>query len=454
MLKHLIEWSKAECMMSKTWLNRNIGAVWMDSRKVEKGDVFLALKSENDDGHNYVSSALKKGAIAAIVSRKQVKNYTAGEKKKLIIVSNPLRAVQKMATEYLKRLDIPVIAITGSNGKTTTRQFITEVINAGFKAGMTEGNWNNHIGVPISVLKLKGLEDVAIFELGANHKNEINTLSRIVKPDVSIITNIGYAHVGYFGSLEAIAHAKFEIINGMHKKDGLLLLNGDDARLVAMNKKFGKRVVYFGLSSRCGIRAENVKVSLKGVTTFDVKGNTYSLSMPGRHFIYSALPAIFIASQLGLSEKVIARALLKIKPDPMRGRIVKKSGVTFIIDCYNANPSSMKSGVALLKEVSGKKRDSVIVGDMLELGKYSKRLHKQLGKQLAIAEVKNIIAVGEYAETIAEGALKNGIKARNIHCSPNAKDAVKIARSVLKKGDTVLLKGSRAIKLETVFEKY
>lgn len=454
MLRHLVEWSGAQSVMSATRLSRRIADVWMDSRKIQKGDVFLALKSDHDDGHNYVSSALKKGAIAAIVSRKNAKRYTAGEGKKLIIVSNPLRAVQKMATEYLKRLDIPVIAITGSSGKTTTRQFITEVINTGFTVGMTKGNWNNHIGVPISVLKLTGFEDVAIFELGANHKNEINTLSRIVKPDVSIITNIGYAHIGYFGNLEAIARAKFEIINGMPKKDGLLLLNGDDSRLVAMNKKLGGRASYFGLSSRCGIRAKNISVSSGGVTTFTVKGFTYSLSMPGQHFIYSALPAIFVASQLGLSQEVIARALYSIKPDPMRGRIVSKSGITFIVDCYNANPSSMKSGIALLNEVNGAKRKCAIVGDMLELGKYSKRLHNQLGKQLAIAGVEKLIAVGEYAEFVAEGARLQGMNLKNIHSATDANGAVPIAQSILKKGDTVLLKGSRGVHLETIFEKF
>jgi UDP-N-acetylmuramoyl-tripeptide--D-alanyl-D-alanine ligase len=440
--------------MSNVHLKKHIGNVWMDSRKIKEGDIFLALKSENDDGHNYVSSALKKGAIAAIVSKRKASRYSAREKKKLIIVANPLRAVQKMATEYLERLDIPVVAVTGSSGKTTTRQFITKVINAGFTAGTAEGNWNNHIGVPLSVLKLTGEEDVAIFELGANHTNEINTLSRIVKPDVGIITNIGYAHIGYFGNLTAITDAKFEIVNGMHKKDGLLLLNGDDNRLVKMNKNLGKRAMYFGTSSRCGIRAENIKVTSKGSATFSVKGHKYSLSMPGRHFIYSALPAIFIARQLGLSEKVIARVLYSIRPDPMRGRIVKKSGITFILDCYNANPSSMKSGIALLEDVSFKKDRCAVIGDMLELGKFSKRLHKQLGSQLSEAGVKKLITVGEFAEHVAEGAVLSGMKTSRIHCASDAESALSLVKKVLQSGDTVLLKGSRLLKLEKIYEAF
>jgi UDP-N-acetylmuramoyl-tripeptide--D-alanyl-D-alanine ligase len=421
--------------MSNVHLKKHIGNVWMDSRKIKEGDIFLALKSENDDGHNYVSSALKKGAIAAIVSKRKASRYSAREKKKLIIVANPLHAVQKMATEYLERLDIPVVAVTGSSGKTTTRQFITKVINAGFTAGTAEGNWNNHIGVPLSVLKLTGKEDVAIFELGANHTNEINTLSRIVKPDVGIITNIGYAHIGYFGNLTAITDAKFEIVNGMHKKDGLLLLNGDDNRLVKMNKNLGKRAMYFGTSSRCGIRAENIKVTSKGSATFSVKGHKYSLSMPGRHFIYSALPAIFIARQLGLSEKVIAR-------------------ITFILDCYNANPSSMKSGIALLEDVSFKKDRCAVIGDMLELGKFSKRLHKQLGSQLSEAGVKKLITVGEFAEHVAEGAVLSGMKTSRIHCASDAESALSLVKKVLQSGDTVLLKGSRLLKLEKIYEAF
>ncbi len=440
--------------MPDSLLRKRIGAVWMDSRKISPGDVFLALKSEHDDGHRYVPAALKAGACAAIVSRRNASGYSPREQKKCIGVANPLKAVQRMAAAYRKELDIPVVAVTGSSGKTTTRQFITTVLSAGLSVGNTEGNWNNHIGVPLSVLRLSGKEDIAILELGANHKHEINTLSRIIKPDVGIITNIGYAHIGYFGSLDAIANAKFEIVNGMRKQTGVLLLNGDDTRLVKKNAERGWKAVFFGMSPRCGIRAEQVTVGRDGKTMFFVKGHRYKLSMPGRHFIYCALPALFLARQLGIPESVIADTLYAIKPDPMRGRIITKSGIRFIVDCYNANPSSMRAGIALLSDVAGKKKKCAIVGDMLELGRYSARLHKSLGKQIAEAGVEKVVAVGRFAGAVADGAIAHGIKASRIFCAPDAQQAVAYTRKLLKPGDTVLLKGSRGVKLETVLKKF
>lgn len=453
-LKHLVEWGNAETNMSMSRLQRHFGYIWMDSRKITNDDVFLALKSDTDDGHNYVSAAFKAGALAAIVSKRKAKSYSAVEQKKLIRITSPLKAVQKIATEYRKRLDIPLlIAVTGSSGKTTTRRFITSVLSEGFTVGKTIGNWNNHIGVPLNLLRFSGKEDVAVVEFGANHKNEVGTLSRIAKPDVGVITNIGYAHIGYFGSLDATAEVKFEIVEGIDKRNGLLLLNGDDPRLVKKSAKYGYRAVYYGTSKHCQVRAKAIKTLSNGETVFFVNGYKYRLSMIGRHFVYAALPAIYMALQLGLSEGVIADALYAMKPGSMRGRVVKKAGMTFIVDCYNANPSSMQAGISLLQDVAGGRRKSAIVGDMLELGKYSKLLHRKLGKHLVDAGVEKIVAVGEFAGFVADGAMKRGMSVSKIYCMPDAKHAVHCARKVLKRGDIVLLKGSRGVKLENVFNR-
>lgn len=454
-LKRLIAWGNADTDMSLSYQNRHIGNVWMDSRKVEKGDVFLALKGDGDDGHNYVQAALQSGAAAAIVSRKKAWQYPAQMQKKLIKVNNPLRAVQKMAAEYKKRLDIPFfIALTGSSGKTTTRQFIYTVLSAGFNVGTTIGNWNNHIGVPLCLLRLRGNEDIAVFEFGANHIGEIGVLTRIVRPDIGIITNVGYAHIGYFGSLDTITEVKFEIVKGINKKNGLLLLNGDEPRLVKKSTELGYNTIYFGNSMDCLVHAEAIKTVSNRETVFIVNGYKYRLAMIGRHFVYSALPAIFLALQLGLSENVIAEALYAIKPDPMRGRVSKKKGVTFIIDCYNANPSSMRTGITLLQDIAGRKSKCAIVGDMLELGKHSKHLHRRLGQQLVDAGVVKIIAVGEFAGFVADGAIKRGMPASRILCAADAESAVQYVRKACNRGDTVLLKGSRQVGLEVVYKKF
>lgn len=452
-LGHLAQWSGAEHRMPVSLLKKQYRSVWMDSRKVTAGDVFLALKSEQDDGHRYVESAFKAGAIAAIVARRSEDMVPKRFGRQLLLVSDPLRAIQRCAVLYRKTLSIPFIAVTGSSGKTSTRRFITTVLSEHMQVYTPDGNWNNHIGVPLSILRMSGEQQVAVFELGANHLHEISGLTKIVKPDIGIITNVGYAHIGLFGNLDATTNAKFEIAEGVPVKKGMLLLNGDDQRLVKKSRHSDHKAVFFGLSSRCEVRARNVIVESDGRTTFTMDGHKYCLSIPGRHFMYCALPAIYLGRLYGMAEKVIADVLATIVPDAMRGRIVEKKGVRFIVDCYNANPSSMKAGITLLEDVARTRRCAVI-GDMRELGKYAPRCHKQLGEQIARAGLEKLVVVGEYADTVARSALSSGMKSSQVHCTADSQSAVAIAKNVFTEGDTVLLKASRGIKLETIFEQF
>ncbi len=452
-LGSLIEWCGGISELSETQRKKSIPGIWHDSRKVQPGSVFVAMGSDRDDGHAYVEAAFKAGAAAAIVNKKKEVVCSASFRKKLIRVTDPLKAVQKAAARYRKEMGILFVGITGSNGKTTTRTFISSVLNQAFDTGETYGNFNNHIGVPLSILRFQGDEWAGVIEMGANHENEIHELSRIVRPDIAVITNIGYGHVGLFGSLANTTRAKFEIADGL-SSDGFMLLNGDDSRLVKGARERGLKTVFYGMSSNCQIRPDSTGIDNENGVYFRLDGTVFRLSMPGRHFIYSALPAICIGRRCGISDDIIAEALAAQKPVSMRGTVEMKNGVFFIVDCYNANPSSMKSAIAYLVDMSLVSKRVAVVGDMLELGSYSKRLHRELGKDLVNAGVKKIIAVGTFASEVADAAVEAGISGKKVFVAENSEQAVMIARNEIVEGDMVLLKGSRGIHLETLFEKF
>ncbi len=449
----LLKWSGGECGLSSAALKKAVGNVWMDSRKVEAGDLFVAVAGEKDDGHNHVASAFAQGAVAALVAKKSLGLIPKKYSSKLIVVKDPLAALQKMAKKYRDELDIPIVAVTGSNGKTTTSRFLRDILSHGFTVGSTKGNFNNHLGVPISVLALSAKADIAVLELGANHAGEIDGLSKIVSPDHAVITNIGYAHVGEFGGIDNTAKAKFEIANGLPKKGGLLIVNGDDSRCVKHAKESGYDTVLFGFSSRCTFKATKVLVDEKG-TSFSVNKIDYRLNIPGRHFVLSVLPAIFEATLMGMENSDIVKAVAGLEPDPLRGRIASKKGLRFIVDCYNANPSSMSTGLQFLADVAEESKRGAIIGDMMELGKWTPKLHVALGREIVKSGVTKLVVVGQFAAHTVSGAIDAGMNLDNISVADNADDAVKLVKRCFTKGDTVLLKGSRAVGLEKVFENF
>ncbi len=453
-LHQIAQWSGADCCLPALVRRQTITGVNNDSRTIGTTEVFVALSTEKDDGHRYVADALRRGATAALVAKKKLHLAADADPKKLMVVSDPLKALQRIASNYRGMLDIPLIGITGSSGKTTARSFIAAVLKQKLTVGETSGNLNNHIGVPISLLRFNGTEDIGLIEMGANHEKEIHLLSKIAKPTIGIVTNVGYAHIGYFGSLAAIARAKLEIVDGMSGKSDFLLLNGDDPVLISAARGIRNNAVYFGFSRRCNVRARNARVADGTGTLFEVDGEEYRLAIPGRYFIYSALLAIHLGVHFGVQRRRIAGALESLRPVALRGTIEKKSGITFIVDCYNANPSSMKAAIGLLRDVAGKNRPMAIVGDMLELGRFSPRLHGQLGRQLADAGVHGILAVGAFASIVADGAIAAGMKASNVRTARDSAEALTLVNQILRPGDVVLLKGSRGVHLETVFEGF
>ncbi len=453
-LGSLIDWSTGFSEMSDTMRSRKVRNVWNDSRKVQKGDLFVAFRTESDDGHRFVKSAIDNGAIAVVVDKKGIATVPDNLRKKCIVVTDTLRAVHKIAARYRKEMELLVIGITGSNGKTTTRSFISSVLKQVVKVGETYTNWNNHIGVPLSVLRFDGDEWAGVLEMGANHENEIRPLTKIVSPDIAVISNIGYAHVGLFGSLEKTTNAKFEIAEGLNP-EGFMLLNGDDPRLVKGAAQRGLKSVFFGMSARCDVRATDIVVDPKKGVTFAVEGRKFILKMPGRHFVYCVLPAIHIAQRCNIPYELVYETVAQLGPVSMRGIIEKKKGIDFIVDCYNANPGSMESAIRYLCDITASASSRVaVVGDMLELGVYSKKLHRKIGATLAKSDVRRIIAVGEFASEVVDGARKQGMAASRVFKVQNAEEALQKIKTVVNKGDTVLLKGSRSVKLENVFEGF
>jgi len=454
-LGDLIAWGNGVSRLSAGARVRTVPTVLNDSRMIKPGDVFVAIATDKNDGHRFVGAAFAAGAAAAIVDKRATVECAAGDRAKLIAVVDPLAAVQRAAARYRREVGCLIIGVTGSSGKTTTRHFIAAVLGSIIPVCETWSNWNNHLGVPLSLLRFKGDEWAGVIEMGANHPGEISVLSKIARPDIAVVTNIGYAHVGLFGALTNTARAKFEILDGLNKKNGFLLANGDDARVVAEAKRSGTRSVYFGCSRTCSVRPDRVRFDPDAGLDFEVDGHRFHLTVRGRHFLYSALPAIYLGRRCGVPDEKIASALATMEPLAMRGAIEKKKKVEFIVDCYNANPSSMKIAVEQLAAMAAPHRRVAVVGDMLELGRYAPRLHRELGRLLVKNGVRKIVAVGEFAGEVAKGVVRADPGMKNgIAVVPTAAEAVAPLHAMVAPGDMVLVKGSRGMRLETVYENF
>jgi UDP-N-acetylmuramoyl-tripeptide--D-alanyl-D-alanine ligase len=451
-LEKCAAWMGVAREVNENLRNLPLPDIWMDSRKIQKGDIFLALEGQKRDGHEYISAAFENGACAAVVAEKKKADIPSRYHSRLLCVDDPLTAVTKAAREYRNYLDIPVIAVTGSNGKTTSARFLYALLSQKYRVGRTRGNWNNHIGVPLSLLRLQGDEDMAVFELGANHRFEIAENAAIVRPDMGVITNIGYAHVGYFGGIEKTVEAKFELAEVVQSLGGTLYLNGDDRRIREYSRNKGFDSLYFGLSENADIRGENVQCQKDGTYTFRFRGSRFHLPIPGRHFIYALLPALELAFQLGISKDDCRAALKNLTSGDMRGEIVTRKDITWIVDCYNSNPSSMDSAMKLLCDYPAQGgRRVVIAGEMHELEEYSEKLHRWVGERAVRLGIDMVVALGDAARGIYEGARDAGMDEATLVYLKSVEE-MEAAAHILTPGDVVLLKGSRVAKMERILD--
>ncbi|HZK21013.1 MAG TPA: UDP-N-acetylmuramoyl-tripeptide--D-alanyl-D-alanine ligase [Oscillospiraceae bacterium] len=422
-----------------------IKGVSTDTRTIAKNDLFIALIGENFDGNNYVEQALKSGAAAAICTRSNITD------KRIIIVDDTLSALRDIASLYRSKFDVKLYAITGSVGKTTTRGMAAKVLSVKYKTLANENNLNNEIGVSKTLFRLNSSYRAGAIEMGMNHFDEIKRISLSVKPTAAIITNIGTAHIENLGSHEGVLKAKLEVLEGL-KKGAPLILNGDD-KLLRDYKNDDFNIIKFGINSKQNdILADEIKLLPNGsYYTVRYKGESAKGFVPsaGRHNIYNALSAVAAGVTAGIKLLDCVKAIEDFTVEGRRQKITKKGGITFIEDCYNASPESVKAALDTLYHTKGKRLIAVL-GDMLELGETSEKSHKESGERASkIADI--IYTYGELSKLTAKEAKKHGCKS-----AENFMSKEKLSQSLintLQKGDTVLFKASRGMKLEDVINR-
>ncbi|MCK5811453.1 MAG: UDP-N-acetylmuramoyl-tripeptide--D-alanyl-D-alanine ligase [Clostridiales bacterium] len=432
-----------DCCDKEHRTHQLLKGVSTDSRDIKVGQLFIALKGENFDGHNYIDKAIKKGA-SLILSEKNHLNP------KVIKVDDTIKALGLLAKYYRLKFSIPVIALTGSVGKTTTKNMINSVLSTLKNVHTTKGNKNNHIGLPMSLFNLTSEHDVSILEMGMNHLGEIDYLSSIAKPTISILTNIGVSHIGNLGSKENIFIAKKEMLNHLLPKS-LLLINGDDEFLMSLQANSPYRVITYGFSSHNTVKASHYKTleDNKG-SQFMIGHELYTLNTLGKHNVYNALPAITLGNEFGLSTKMINQGLKTFSNEKMRMNISKIQGMTIINDAYNANTQSMKAAIDVLDIQKGRK--VAILGDMLEMGDFSKDNHFDVGKHVANSLMDVLIGVGNDASFYIDGAKSAKNSNLELYYFEDLSYLEKNINDIIKQGDSILLKGSRGSKMETVIE--
>ncbi|PWL56002.1 MAG: UDP-N-acetylmuramoyl-tripeptide--D-alanyl-D-alanine ligase [Clostridiales bacterium] len=418
-----------------------------DSRSVRPGELFVPLVGERFDGHEYIEAAMTAGAAGVLSSRANLP-YAAR-----IDVPDTRAALQRLAGSYRERFSPVAVALTGSAGKTTTKELTAAVFAARYRTMKTAGNLNNDIGVPLTLLRLTAEHEAAVVELGMSHAGEIAVLTRLARPDIALITNIGTSHIGNLGSQENICRAKLEILEGL-RPGGAVVLNGDDPYLSAAKIPERFRSVFFAVDNpRAAVRAADLRFAEEG-SRFDIlwDGRRFpaELRLAGRHNVYNALAAFAAGVCGGVPPERAAAALVGVEPEGMRQRVVEKNGCTVIEDCYNANPDSMRAALQVLRNYAGRRRFALL-GDMLELGAYAAEAHAEIGAEAARC-ADALVAVGDFAADTARGAQENGMAAANV-LTPPRREAAACLRGLLRDGDVLLVKGSRGMKMEEILRE-
>lgn len=421
------------------------------------GDFFVAIRGDRFDGNTYVLEAARKGAIGALVSDATLIAAPGLAGTPLIVVPDTIAALQSLAHRVRRESGAAVVAVTGSAGKSTTKEITAEFLAARYTVFRNRGNLNNHIGLPLSLLELRKKPDIGVLELGMNHFGEISVLVKIAEPDVRVWTNVGPAHLEFFGTVDAIAEAKAEILEGADK-DSLLVANADDDLVMRHAGKFGGRVRTFGIERPADVRALAVRdLGIEGTAAIvrtPIGEAEIRTPLPGMANLSNVLAATAVAIRFDVPLADIVERAAGLKPVARRGEVIRLGGVTIVDDSYNSNPTALSRALEMLAGETRYERRIAFVGEMLELGEASPELHRAAGDEAARADVSELVAIGgANAQAVAEGAIKAGMPASRVHYVGNSRDAADLAATLVRSGDVVLVKGSRGIRTEVVVDR-
>jgi UDP-N-acetylmuramoyl-tripeptide--D-alanyl-D-alanine ligase len=429
-----------------------------DSRTVAEGELFIALKGSRFDGHHYALEALKKKAGGVLIEEDRVGDirWNGHRSKAVIAVKDTLFALGDIAQNWRRKYPTPVVALTGSNGKTTTKEMIANCLETTFPVLKTKGNLNNLIGLPLTLLTLSEKERVVVLEMGMNVPGEVRRLTEIAEPNVGLITNIQKVHLEGMGSLERLKEEKGELFRKM-RRDGTIIVNQDDPRVVDLASAYPSQKITFGIEHPAEVMAKEIRLRGEEGTSFTLilEGEAIEihLRLLGRHFVANALSAVAVACLFGVEIKQAKEALEGFRPFAMRMEIVPlKRGMTLINDAYNANPNSMELALETLVEVKGKGRAIAVLGDMLELGEFATEAHQQLGQKVSELSIDFLLTLGEEAAVVVESAVRHKFPLERTKVVESHSEAASILREMVRNGDWILVKGSRGMAMEKIVE--
>lgn len=455
-LKEVLEATSGILLQGKE--GTSFKGVSTDSRTIQEGELFIALKGERFDGHHFAIDALEKKAGGILIEEEKIRDirWNGYRPKAVISVKDTLRALGDLARARRRQYGIPVVAITGSNGKTTTKELIAACLETTFPVLKTKGNLNNLIGLPLTLLTLTEKEKIVVLEMGMNVPGEIQRLTEIAEPDVGVITNIEKVHLEGLGTLERLKQEKGALFRSM-RKDGTILVNQDDSNVVDLSQSFPGQKITFGIKTPAEVMAKEIRFrGVKGTSftlIFERETMEVNLRLFGRHFVANALCAVAAASLFGIEIRKIKEALEGFQPFPMRMEVIPLSdGKVLINDSYNANPKSMEMALETLVEVKGEGRALVVLGDMLELGAFAEEAHREIGRKVQALSMDFLLALGEWAPVVVESAVRYGFPFERAKVVEDHSEAISILKKEMRKGDWILVKGSRRMGMEKIIK--